>query len=221
MGKHEVTWDAYHLFLDIGIKQTLAGGGDDGPDALTFPTPPYADETFGLGRGKSPNIAVTWHAAMEFARWISSKTGKMLPAAHRGRVGVRLPGRRHHRLRLRRHAGQAGGIRLVRGQLAARSRTWSAASSPTPFGLFDMHGNVSEWVIDRYAPDFYAAPDRRAAAGQPAGRRSLPARRARRQLEGQGARPCAAPPAGSPSRSGASRTPRPRRASGGTPRPRR
>ena len=76
MGKHEVTWDAYHLFLDLGIENVLKPDQDKGPDALSYPTPPYADETFGLGRGKSPNIAVTWHAAMEFARWISRQTGK-------------------------------------------------------------------------------------------------------------------------------------------------
>jgi formylglycine-generating enzyme required for sulfatase activity len=157
MGKHEVTWDAYHLFLDIGIKQALAGGADDKPDAVTFPTPPYADETFGLGRGKSPNIAVTGHAAMEFARWISSKTGK----------SYRLPTEAEWEYACR--AGAATAYPFGDSPAALGKYAWFAGNAgkkphvvggklPNAFGLFDMNGNVSEWVIDKYAPDFYAKP---------------------------------------------------------------
>lgn len=162
MSKTESTWDAYHLFLDIGIKQTLAGGGDDKPDALTFPTPPYADETFGFGKGKQPTIAVTWHAAMEFARWISEKTGKH----------YRLPTEIEWEYACR--AGTTTAYSFGDSPSKLGDFAWSAANAknpttkkkgpalvgqkkPNPWGLFDMHGNMAEWVLDAYKADAYAA----------------------------------------------------------------
>ena len=46
-------------------------------DAVTRPTPPYADETFGFGRKGQPVICITHHSAMEYTRWLSAKTGKL------------------------------------------------------------------------------------------------------------------------------------------------
>jgi formylglycine-generating enzyme required for sulfatase activity len=43
---------------------------------LRVRTPPYADPTFGLGRHNQPVICITHHAAMEYCRWLSAKTGK-------------------------------------------------------------------------------------------------------------------------------------------------
>ena len=44
-------------------------------DAVTRPTPPYADETFDKGREGHPVLGVTHHAAMQYCRWLSLKTG--------------------------------------------------------------------------------------------------------------------------------------------------
>ena len=102
MGKYEVTWDEYDQFaFSLDLKKKKREGVDLGnqpeaekkADAVTRPTPPYADETFGFGRKGQPVICITHHAAMEYCRWLSAKTGKALPPADRGRVGVRLPRR--------------------------------------------------------------------------------------------------------------------------------
>jgi formylglycine-generating enzyme required for sulfatase activity len=87
MGKLEVTWDEYDQFafsLDIAkerpqgdaSKQTSAGKQAPVVDAVTRPTPPYADESFGYGKGRQPAISMTHHAAVEYCRWLSQKTGK-------------------------------------------------------------------------------------------------------------------------------------------------
>ena len=74
MGKTEVTWDEYDLFR---LKEPpVPATGQMAADAVTRPTPPYADETFGFPREGNPVISITHHAAMEYCAWLSAKTGK-------------------------------------------------------------------------------------------------------------------------------------------------
>src|SRR5262249_285402 len=86
MGKYEVPWEEYDQFafcLDLKKKQrgnvdlAKQAETDKKADAVTRPTPPYADETFGFGRNGQPVICITHHAAMEYCRWLSAKTGKL------------------------------------------------------------------------------------------------------------------------------------------------
>ncbi len=58
-------------------RPAQAVGPEKKADAVTRPTPPYADETFGFGRNGQPVICITHHAAMEYCRWLSDKTGKI------------------------------------------------------------------------------------------------------------------------------------------------
>jgi formylglycine-generating enzyme required for sulfatase activity len=86
MSTTEVSWNEYDLFafsFDIkkkkqkGVDLSSQSESEKSADAVTRPTPPYADETFGLGREGQPVICVTHHAAMEYCRWLSVKTGKI------------------------------------------------------------------------------------------------------------------------------------------------
>src|SRR5262249_25378444 len=88
MGKCEVTWDEFDLWWkDMpGSKDEQIQGEKrleekkikrEEFDALSRPTPPYMDETFGRGREGYPVICITHHAAMEYCRWLSDKTKKI------------------------------------------------------------------------------------------------------------------------------------------------
>jgi len=82
----EVTWDIFDAYRkDCGVTNKESGNLDPGdnekrlakdPDAVTGPTHPYADETFGHGREGFPLLGVTHHCSMELCRWLSKKTGK-------------------------------------------------------------------------------------------------------------------------------------------------
>jgi formylglycine-generating enzyme required for sulfatase activity len=158
MSAREVTWDEYDKFwLDehVPAASTAAEIRAAGVDGLTRPTPPYADESFGYGKGKQPVISVTHHAAMEYTRWLSRRTGKP----------YRLPTEAEWEYACR--AGTSTAYSFGNDPALLAENAWytgNAAEGPepvggrkaNPWGLYDMHGNVAEWVLDAYDKGYYA-----------------------------------------------------------------
>jgi formylglycine-generating enzyme required for sulfatase activity len=155
MGKLEVTWDEYDLYWrkKSGEKPPKIGKDKD-VDAITQPTPPYADETFGHGREGNPVLCIAHHAAMEYCRWLSQKTGKL----------YRLPTEAEWEWACRAGTTTAYSFGDDPGKL--EDHAWFeknseevakkvGAKKPNPWGLYDMHGNVSEWCIDHFKKDSY------------------------------------------------------------------
>ncbi|HEU4389564.1 MAG TPA: SUMF1/EgtB/PvdO family nonheme iron enzyme [Blastocatellia bacterium] len=156
IGKTEVTWDEYDQFA-FGRRETPAtdsSAAQKGIDALTQPTPPYADESFGYGKGRRPVISITHHAAMEYCRWLSSKTGKI----------YRLPTEAEWEYASR--AGSKTSFAFGADSKLLGEYAWYRDNSkdephpvglkkPNAWGLCDMHGNVGEWCVDQYDRGFY------------------------------------------------------------------
>jgi len=155
MGRLEVTWAEYDLYAFARRPRLEPGQTPTGADAVSRPTPPYADESWGFGKDKQPAIGMTWHAAAEYCRWLSVKTGKTYRLAteaeweYAARAGTTT-------------AWSSGGAASALADVA-----WYAGNSegkPHPggqkkantFGLYDLHGNVAEWVIDQFEPKRYA-----------------------------------------------------------------
>jgi formylglycine-generating enzyme required for sulfatase activity len=160
MEVYETTWDEYDVFAfssDL-LKQKAPteqkSEGDTLADAVTRPTPPYTDETFGFGREHHPAINMTHHAAMEYTRWLSAKTGK----------SYRLPTEAEWEYACR--AGSTGSYFFGKDGKQLGDYAWFMDNSDSkphelgkkkanPWGLYDILGNVAEWVLDEYDGNFY------------------------------------------------------------------
>jgi formylglycine-generating enzyme required for sulfatase activity len=156
MGKCEVAWEEYDLYW---VKKPGAppprDERDKMADAVTGPTPPYSDETFGHGREGNPVLCITHHAAMKYCEWLSAKTGKY----------YRLPTEAEWEWACR--AGTTTAYSFGDDPAQLGDYGWFADNGEdvahkvgkkkaNPWGLFDIHGNLAEWCIDLYQKDVYS-----------------------------------------------------------------
>jgi formylglycine-generating enzyme required for sulfatase activity len=155
MAAREVTWDEYRLFM-FSQQANEKPGADASLDAISRPTRPYVEMSFGMGINGFPAISMTHHAANKYAEWLSAKTGHF----------YRLPTEAEWEYACR--AGTTTAYSFGNDPAAINDYAVYESNSngqyaqvgkkkPNPWGLYDMHGNVMEWTLDQYDAKTYAA----------------------------------------------------------------
>jgi formylglycine-generating enzyme required for sulfatase activity len=160
MGQFEVSWSEYELFMYPDEERRMRAnhvneaGSDKLADAVTHPSKPYVEMSFGMGKDGYPAISMTQHGANKYCQWLSAKTGEF----------YRLPTEAEWEYACR--AGTTSTFFFGEDASKIGEYAWYEQNSdfkyqkigkkkPNPWGLYDIYGNVVEWVLDQYDPDFY------------------------------------------------------------------
>ena len=162
MGTCEVTWDSYELFMYADEKMKPADGTyvKDGSDAVAHPTKPYVEMSFGMGKIGFPAISMTQHAANKYCEWLSAKTGHFyrLPTEAEWEYAARAGTKTAYFFGD--DASKLGdyawyGDNTERPSDGRNVYQKVGKKKPNPWGLYDIYGNVAEWCLDQYEPDYY------------------------------------------------------------------
>jgi formylglycine-generating enzyme required for sulfatase activity len=150
MAEHEVTYDEFLLFFgdaNTSVNSTV--------DAVTRPTPQYIDLSWGMGKaGGYPVNSMQQKTAMMYCKWLYKLTGQF----------YRLPTEAEWEYACR--AGTTTEFYWGDDSSKIDEYAWYEGNSPYKYqpvmqkkpnawGLYDMLGNVSEWVADQYDENYF------------------------------------------------------------------
>ncbi|MBX2820157.1 MAG: formylglycine-generating enzyme family protein [Rhodothermaceae bacterium] len=142
MSTTEITWEAYDIFayqLDLSEAERIQNA-----DATTRPSRPYEPPDYGFGHDGYAAMSITFKAAEKYVEWLSEKTGVSYRLATEAEwVHAALAGRTHDSVL---SAGELDEVAWYEENASDKTHP-VASKNPNAFGLYDMIGNVQEWVV--------------------------------------------------------------------------
>ena len=144
LGQTEVTNAQYRLF-----KKDHDSGSDKGNS---------------LNSDTQPVVRVSWNNAVSYCQWLGEQTGRDSRLSTEAeweyacRAGTETP----------RYAVDLDAIAWYSANSGDRLQK-VGQKLPNAWGLYDMLGNVYEWVQDRYSADYYSKSPKRDPRGPDAG----------------------------------------------------
>jgi formylglycine-generating enzyme required for sulfatase activity len=168
IGKFEVTNAEFRTFLEqsgyqpapcdpiVGLTWLSPGRGLAYPPGRTDPP-------------LNPAVCLSWNDAQAYIRWLNSKVRSRDPSPKSGDGPYRLPSEAEWEYAARAGTTTArwwgGAIGLGNANCNGCGSKWDGALiapigsfGPNPFGLYDMLGNVWQWVNDCWNESYVGAP---------------------------------------------------------------
>ena len=158
MGKYPVTVGEFRKFTDEtgyrtdaekGGCKILNGGRFENDGSRNWRSPGFPQDD------RYPAVCISWNDASAFAGWLSKKTGKRYRLASEAEweYAARSGGERE------KWAGTSSEERLPKFAWYNANSGYKphavGEKSPNALGLYDMSGNVWEWVQDWFGENYY------------------------------------------------------------------
>ena len=152
ISSYEITWDLYELFLNNVNQKRVQNRGPINLDidGVSSAKMPYVNHNQ-LGH---PVINITQYGASQFCKWLTAKTGNYyrLPTEAEWEFACRSSTETTYSFgNSGRKINQFGWYKKNSGGKLQKI----GLKRPNGYGLYDMHGNAAEWVLDSYDPEAY------------------------------------------------------------------